>query len=72
MTEVVEFTGAFHGRVEPDVVLEAAKGKLEDVIVIGWDKDGTFYMASSTGELRDMLFLSRLLDRELMEELDAN
>lgn len=72
MNEVVKFTGDFHGRVEPDTVLEAAKGRLDDVVVIGWDKEGTFYVASSTGEMRDLLFLSRLLDRELMEELDAD
>lgn len=71
MAEIVEFP-ITTGRVDPDDVLEAPKGRLEDVIVVGWTKDGDFYLACSTGELRDLLFLSKLLDKELMEELDAN
>jgi hypothetical protein len=34
-------------KVPPDRVLEAAKGQLEDVLLLGWDKAGTMYVASS-------------------------
>lgn len=36
--------------VPPDRVLEGAKGHLQDVLLLGWDKDGSLYVASSIGQ----------------------
>lgn len=45
---VVAFTGPFFGDIDPELVLDAAKGKLSKVIVIGVTTDGEFeYLASS-------------------------
>lgn len=58
----------------PDVVLEAAKGNVEHVLVMGYDHDGEMYVASSPyfADGGNMLWLletvkQRLLDLEWME-----
>jgi len=47
MSNVVAFTGITSLPVEPDRVLTAALGKLERVLIVGADKDGNEYFASS-------------------------
>jgi len=47
MAEVVEFTGVTSLPIDPERILESAKGKLQRVIVIGIDMDGEEYVASS-------------------------
>ena len=42
--------------IDPDKVLEGAKGKLKDVIVIG-DMGAEYWFASSTSNKGDMLLL---------------
>lgn len=41
----------------PDRVLEAAVGNLDIVAVVGWDKDGKLYLASSLGSQAETLWL---------------
>ena len=36
-------------RLEPDTVLEEARGQLQEVVVIGYDQDGEIYVAGSEG-----------------------
>jgi hypothetical protein len=36
--------------IEPDKVLESAKGRLSEVLVLGWH-DGKFYMAASDPDM---------------------
>lgn len=58
----------------PDVVLEAAKGEVEQVLVLGYDSDGELYAASSS-ELVDggnilwliETFKQKLLNLEFLE-----
>lgn len=45
--EVVRFTGITSLPLDPDRLLREALGKLERVIIIGVDKDGEAYHASS-------------------------
>lgn len=54
---VVPFTGLTKVRLEPDHVLESAKGKLQDVIVIGWDEGGEFWASSSETSCAQLLWL---------------
>lgn len=44
---VVMFTGITKNDFDPDFILEAAKGKLEEVVIIGRTADGDEYFASS-------------------------
>ena len=41
----------------PDKILEWSKGKLEGVVVMGWDKDGNQYFASSYAAGPEVLWL---------------
>lgn len=53
MADVIQFKGsgiAGDGLVvDPNAVLEGAKGKLRNVMVCGWGEDGELYVASSHG-----------------------
>lgn len=39
MGSIVKFPD-MNAAIDPDVVLEQAKGAFESVVIIGWDKDG--------------------------------
>lgn len=41
--------------INPEIVLEAAKGQLEHAAVLGWDTDGEIYVASSFAGCRQSL-----------------
>ena len=60
MTNVVDFNGITKLNLDPDRVLNKAIGELTDVIVIGYDKDGDEYFASSIADGGD---INWLLDR---------
>ena len=51
----------------PDRILEAALGELESVVVIGYDKDGGEYFASSIADGGTVLWLMERLKRELLD-----
>ena len=58
--------------IDPDDVLNAALGKLGEVVLIGTNQDGTSYVASSTGDTAAIMLylerarhkLNRMLDNE--------
>lgn len=56
--------------IPPDRVLKAAIGELESVLVIGFDKEGEFYGASSLADGGDLLWLMELCKRALMDRDD--
>lgn len=43
--------------IPPERVLEAAKGQLQRVIVLGVDKEGLFYFCSSTSNKKECLWM---------------
>jgi hypothetical protein len=49
--------------LNPDMVLEAAKGQVNEVLVLGWEEaDGSFYFAASDADLsRASMLLLRAL-----------
>lgn len=49
-----------------DQILESAIGKLEGVVVLGYDKDGHEYFASSYADGGDMLWLLKRCEHALM------
>lgn len=51
MGDVVQFPGQTCLDVEPDLVIDGAKGKLKEVVVIGFENDGAFYLAASSGDV---------------------
>lgn len=54
---VVIWPGVTKLDLPPDRLLEAAQGKLDSVMVIGYDKEGGFYAASSYADGGDALWL---------------
>lgn len=44
--------------VEADKVLEAARGKLANVLIIGWNNDRELYLASSDGVPENLLLMA--------------
>lgn len=43
--------------VNPDTVLDKAKGMLQDAVVIGWDKEGYLFLASSSPDICEVNLL---------------
>ena len=65
----------FPGPMTPDEILEAAKGDYEDLLLIGWNKNGDMqvYTSSQLYQNQDvlwlvMVFINRLLNGELDDE----
>jgi len=51
----------------PDRLLEHAIGKLEGVVILGYDKEGGEYFASSYADGGDVLWLLERLKKQLLE-----
>ncbi len=59
--------------MDPDQVLEGAKGELESVIVIGEKENGDFWFASSTGNIPINLWMVEKFKRYLIDyEINEN
>ena len=72
MSKIIPFNGITRLDLDPDMVLENTKGKLGGVVVIGYDKDGEEYFASSYADGGTVLWLIermklRLLNVEVSE-----
>jgi hypothetical protein len=50
-----------------DAVLGGATGRLTDAVLIGWDKEGEFYVASSLASGAETLLLLEKAKKLLME-----
>ena len=70
--KVYAFDGLTKYDIDSDFVLEAAKGKMENVWVLGIDKDGEEYFASSTGDLGDALLIVELFKKRIIQMYEDN
>lgn len=66
-TNVVRPNNITRLNLDADVVLEAAIGKLTGVVIMGYDKDGERYFASSYADGGEVLWLAEKMRRALME-----
>jgi hypothetical protein len=64
--KIIPFNGITRLDLDPDMVLENTKGKLEGVIIIGYDKDGEEYFASSYADGGDVLWLLERMKLRLL------
>ncbi len=64
--KVEVFDGITRMDLNPDRVLAAAMGQVQDVVVIGWDHSGGFYVASSHASGPDLLWLLEKARHALM------
>lgn len=53
---VVRFTGLTRADIEPDTILTNAVGELKEVVVIGTDKEGNQYFATSSSDGKNILW----------------
>jgi len=67
MSKVIPFTGITKLDIDPDAVLENNKGKLEGVVIMGWDNDGNEIFASSYADGGTVLWLVERLKKRLLE-----
>ena len=66
MTNVIPFTGITKLDLDPDMVIEQIKGKLEGVVIMGYTKDGEEYFASSYADGGDVLWLLERMKLRLL------
>ena len=68
MSNVVQFNGETRQDIDPEKVLNAARGKLACALVLGFTEDGHLYMASSDGDLGKILVLMEASRAVLLDE----
>jgi len=66
MSNVIEFDGPTKLDIDPDKVLKNAIGKLEGVVIAGYDKDGEEYFCSSYADGGTALWLIKRLEMKLL------
>jgi hypothetical protein len=66
MSNVIPFNGITKLDLDPDMVLENTKGRLEGVIIIGYDHMGVEYFASSYADGGDVLWLLERMKMRLL------
>lgn len=66
MGNVIDWHGITKHDLPPDRLLNAALDKLESVVIIGFDKDGDEYFASSLADGGDVLWLMERAKIELL------
>jgi hypothetical protein len=64
---VINFTGITKLDLPPDRLLEAAVGKLDGCLILGFDSDGDFYAASSYADGGTVLWLMEQCKKRLLE-----
>lgn len=67
MSNVAKFNGTTLADIPSEQVLAAASSKgLDEVLILGWDKDGQPYFASSTGDIGVALHLIEKFKQEVV------
>ena len=70
MGKVVNFTGITKLDLPPDRILDQAKGELDGVVIIGYDKDGNEYFASSYADGGTVLWLMERCKTKLLHVIE--
>ncbi len=64
---ILNFPGSTTANIEPDTVLEACVGKLNEVMIIGEAKEGSFYAAMSNPKIGEALVVLEVMRRQLVD-----
>ena len=75
MGDIIPFNGITRHDLDPDIVLEEAKGKLEGFVIAGHDKEGNEYFASTYADGGDVLWLLERMKFRLLrvvEEMESD
>lgn len=65
--KVFDFTGITKLDISPDRVLQQAVGKLQGVIVIGFDHNGEFYGESSYADGGNAIWLLEVCKKRILD-----
>ena len=66
--DIFHFTGITTLDREPDFILQQAVGKLQGVIVIGFDHEGEFYGASNYADGGNAIWLLEVCKKRILED----
>ena len=72
MGKVINIGGITKLDLPVDRVLDGAKDRLESVVIIGYDKDGAEYFASSIADGGDVMWLLERCKLKLMRTVDED
>lgn len=67
MSKVIPFTGITKLDLDPDMVLENCKGKIEGVVILGWNADGEEFFSSTYADGGTVLWLLERCKKQLLE-----
>lgn len=68
---VVNFTGITRLDMDPERVLESARGKLKSVVIMGYDEDEEEYFASSIADGGTVIWLMERAKLKLLRMADG-
>jgi hypothetical protein len=71
MSKIIPFTGVTKLDLDPDVVLENLKGKVEGFVLMGWDADGEEFFSSTYADGGTVLWLIERCKKRLLESPEA-
>lgn len=71
MSKVIPFTGITKLDLDPDVILENLKGKLEGFVITGFTADGEEYFSSTYADGGTALWLLERCKRALLNNGDT-
>jgi len=69
---VVQFPGVTLHDLDPDDILEAAKGKLSRVLILGYTTDEEEFLAASFADGPTAIWLMERLKLQLLDIVDAD
>ena len=72
MAKLIDFPlhlnpGETYADIDPDKVLTGALGKLNEVVIVGYEADGSFYFASTRADGPQTLWLLAQAQKRLLE-----
>lgn len=70
MAKILKFNGETRLDIDPDDILDAAKGNLKSALLIGYDVNGALYIASSSGDKAESLWLMECCRKIMMEDVE--
>ena len=67
MSNIIPIGGITLLDIPEDQILEQSKGKMDGVVLMGWDQDGELYFASSFADGGSVLWLMEKCKEALLE-----
>ena len=67
MGKIIQLGGVTKLDLPVDRILEAAKGRMEGIVLIGFDKDGKVYAASSYADGGTVMWLLEACKTKMMQ-----